>query len=702
MPQQLDANPANDVPLDRPASEWLPGFAASGAFKSFQRIDLSLDATDAETPAASLNTDDGKLTGVQQSATGDLHGFWLPGTKIIGAMSFSRAGDLWQGVDAHGVGTTSSAVGNIHGTCPECLLFFIDYGDTAAQAEQAIEWAEAQPWIDVISNSYGHAGVVPKIYSGSNVDAQRIASERGQTVVFSAGNGFENAYVASNPTTFSSQKGPDWIVTVGAVTPGPDNYYGADSGSDDGSTDGASYSGAGKPVDVAGVGSDYPNAYGAAAVGGTGTSRVRRDLERGADDRRPLRARAVRGAQSPIRPEPGTERRRDGPGRPACRAARRARRCELGDGVLTAVELRTRLLHGAVHTTAGTAVYTAGGPTPTVPATSEEHLPERGPRHLLRPPGRPGQGRVAVRVRPDPRADGRPLADARATRRRVRLDGRRLVLPPAELGRMVARLLRRRRHATARAGLRVAAAQPARGDLSRRPVVMRRLVMALVAVAVLCAPAAAATDAGSRGVVAASKSKTQKKTKKKKRLTVSQKRARCLRKAKRIRSKTRRARSVRACKRRYKLKKRGTAKPPTTPPGPVVTVPPFVDGGIHDATVIAVLDFGFNPYHWDFLAAKMPQNADGEPGNDLPLDRPAADWLPGFDATQFASTRRIDLTLDGTDPDTPSDGLRSDDADKWKTVEASTLDSRNLHWFPGTKVIGAMTYLDEQSATGRQ
>ena len=47
-----------------------------------------------------------------------------------------------------------------------------------------------QPWIDVITNSYGFStGVRDRIYDGGNAEVSRDASERGQTIFFSAGNG---------------------------------------------------------------------------------------------------------------------------------------------------------------------------------------------------------------------------------------------------------------------------------------------------------------------------------------------------------------------------------------------------------------------------------------------------------------------------------------------------------------------------------
>ena len=364
LPQHQDGVAGNDIPLDRPATEWLPGFSGGG-FTSFEPIGLEIDATD---PEATFG-DPVPLQDLPTSTREKRRAFWLPGTKVIGAMLFGDGedkGSLWQGADAHGVGTTSSSVGNLHGTCPECLLFFIDYGATSADAEAAIEWAESQPWIDVITNSYGHGGTVPKFYAGSDVAKQRAATERGQEIVFSGGNGVENAYGASNPTAYSSQKGPDWILTVGAASPGQDNYYGADS-------EGGAYSGAGKPVDVAGVGADYPNAYGATTVSGVGSFGFG-----GSSNAAPtvagLYARSLYLARTALG---GPSRMQAGgviaAGTPVACAVKRPD-CELGDGQLTEKELRLRVLHGAVRSAAGTAFGGQAGQHPTAPPVGEEEL----------------------------------------------------------------------------------------------------------------------------------------------------------------------------------------------------------------------------------------------------------------------------------------------------------------------------------------
>jgi hypothetical protein len=355
MPQQLDAAPGNDLPLDRPATEWLPGMDKA-ELQSYERLPLTLDGADPEAQADGLHATD--TTTIRSSRTGEYHAYWLPGTKFIGAMSFvsEAEDDLWDGVDAHGAGTTSSAAGNLHGTCPECLLFYIGYGD---DPEAAIEWAERQPWIDLISNSYGHGDAVPKVYSGANPVKQLEATERGQTLFWSAGNGFENGYVAPNPTTYSSQKGPDWLITVGASAPGEDNHYDSDG-------DGSAEFGAGKPVDVAGVGISYPNAYSADAVGATGENGFS-GTSNAAPTVAGLYGRALHQARTRLA---GPSRVQDqgtiAIGTPvACGPLNGA--CELADGQLTGQELRTRLLHGAVPSEGGMTAPAGVGELPTAP-----------------------------------------------------------------------------------------------------------------------------------------------------------------------------------------------------------------------------------------------------------------------------------------------------------------------------------------------
>ena len=334
MPQALDKDPSNDLPLDTAPDKWLPGFPdPSKAFASYQPLNLSLDETNANTPVAALDAkDSAEWNKVKKSTADKINYYWMPDTKVIGAVEF--ADNKIHGTPAdHGTGTTSVSVGNMHGTCPECLLFFIDI-NTQADGEAAIEWAEKQPWIDAISNSYGFSlASRDRLYSGSNVNAQRKATERGQTIFFSAGNGQDGSFVVPNTTYYSSQEGPDWIVTVGAISPGTHG----------------SYTGAGKPADIAGIGDAYPSAYGSDTVSGSGSFG-------GTSNATPTIAGTYARALYLARRDMSGASRLQTRGviaRGAYRCAKVRRNCELGDGTLTAAELRRRLFEGAVHTEAG-------------------------------------------------------------------------------------------------------------------------------------------------------------------------------------------------------------------------------------------------------------------------------------------------------------------------------------------------------------
>ena len=338
MPQATDGVPGNELPLERAPHTWLPGFPNPSAFKSYSSLDLTLDAKNPMTQISALDKkDEKKWERVKKSDAKKQHLYWMPGTKVIGALDF--AGNKIHGNEnSHGTGTSSVSVGNIHGTCPECLLVFISYSG-AASGEAAINWAMKQPWIDAISNSYGFSATSAtrdRVYSGSNTKLQKQASERGQTVFFSAGNGHENAFLVPNSTLLSSQEGPDWIVTVGAVSPGAH----------------ASYTGHGKPADVAGIGSGYPAAYGSPTVGTTGsggfggTSNATPQVA-GLYARALFKTREAMNGRNRIQSD-GVIARGAGV---SCGAVRRG--CELRDGKLTVDELRDRLFKGAVHTPAG-------------------------------------------------------------------------------------------------------------------------------------------------------------------------------------------------------------------------------------------------------------------------------------------------------------------------------------------------------------
>jgi hypothetical protein len=392
LASKMPASP--DVPLDRPPHEWLRGFPSPREFAGYESLDLTFEEKD---PNASIETlharDEREWNSVKQSTPKKVNYYWIPGTKIIGAVDFGTS-KIYAPTNTHGTGASSVAVGNLHGSCPECLLVFIDTGNfNQAETEAALEWAESQPWIDAISNSYGHSTVfTDNVYTGSDTEAQRRATERGQTVFFAAHNGHDRSFFVPNNTLLSSQPGPDWIVTVGAVDP----------------TTRGSFTGHGKPADVSGVGLGYPSAYNSPNVGGegsfSGTSNAT-PVVTGIYGRALYEARLALAGPSRTQSKGVIAR-----GRPV-RCANARPDCELGDGVLTAAELRKRFFEGAVHTSAG--MTSGAGITAAPPLGEDEFLNEGhgtyvglldGPKTLLEEIARivdPMLGRAKTLDRPE-------------------------------------------------------------------------------------------------------------------------------------------------------------------------------------------------------------------------------------------------------------------------------------------------------------
>jgi hypothetical protein len=306
--------------------------------------------------------------------------YYLPGTRIIGAVSVGSPDDGFTGTarifddHGHGTATASLAAGDappgpglpaMQGLCPRCLLVIVEGpGDTA------LAWARDQPWIDVVTNSWGltanldfppppfgtsYALLTKAMVQGD--PANRVVG--GKTVLFSAGNGLgvdapdplwrvttAPDYVAPGESTYTSEyTGPDWVVTVGATDP----------------QNGQPIAGSGRPVDVAAAGLDVPAADATSRSGVVSFS--------GTSASAPIAAGVFAGVLLELRRALGD--RAEGPrpdevlgvGLPrACVSSG----CPLGDGVLTRDELQ-RL------------VYTAAAPCPlAVGATcpwSEEQWP---------------------------------------------------------------------------------------------------------------------------------------------------------------------------------------------------------------------------------------------------------------------------------------------------------------------------------------
>lgn len=344
----LDARPS----LPDPASG-LPGFPAASTFASYAPLELTLPTGDADESASLFEADEDAWAALPVSAPDEVHWRHVPGTKVLGIVDFEL--DRSPFMDAgHGARAASAAAGSLYGTCPECLVVLVQVG---VNDEAAIEWTLRQAWIDVVTNSYaftpntGTPADRTFAYAGCDLDLQREAAERGQVWFWTGSNGAA-AGLAPGATLQSCQFGPDWVITVGGIDPR-----------------GASQSWAGKPVDVAGPTEGYPTQGGGTVSNATtmGGTSVATPVNAGTLARALLQARVDLAGPSRLQAEGIVAR-----GAGGCGAA--WPECELGDGVLTARELRERFLRTAVPTAPG---------LNAAPAAPERSLPPHPEADLL-------------------------------------------------------------------------------------------------------------------------------------------------------------------------------------------------------------------------------------------------------------------------------------------------------------------------------
>jgi len=346
--------PDSNLPLDQDPAAWLPGHPGAAGFKSYQALNLQLEIEDNDATTADMHDADlaewQKIQYSEGNTNADVNYYWFPGTKIVGHVAFGGSGAVDTFLtNSHGIGTSSVSAGNIHGSCPHCVLVYVH-----GTVEQANEWVAQQDWIDLQTNSFGHSivggPVRDLIYAKSDTELQRQTTERGQSIFFSGGNGLANDFSVPHTNLFSSEKGPDWIITVGAISP----------------DDGASFSGHGRPADIASLGDGYPSAYSAQ---GTTTAE---GLFGGTSNAAPVIAGMYGEALYRIRKQIGSGRvQKDGviaEGTAGCGAANAG--CALADGKLTVHELREALFRSARYTGTGVTVGTSQvGIYVTIPQT---------------------------------------------------------------------------------------------------------------------------------------------------------------------------------------------------------------------------------------------------------------------------------------------------------------------------------------------
>jgi hypothetical protein len=351
LPQHRNAEPSDDLPLDAPPHTWLPGFPDPGSFASYGPLDLTLPLDPAAETDALIAADSAAWSSVAVSTASSVDFHYVPGTKVVGLVNFHQppvAGNSTQ----HEARASSAAAGSWFGACPECLVVMVG---TAAD-EQAIDWVYRQPWIDVVTNSYGfnslRSGTVADrtfVYDGCDLGLQREAAGRGQATFWSASNGVDAGNVVPGlallpgATLLSCQFGPDWVVTVGGTSPS-----------------GYSQNWAGRPADVAGPTEGYP-VQGGPTIGGNGTmggTSVATPVNAGTYARGLWAARQALAGESRVQADGVVA-----AGPPAACLAP-ATVCPLGDGVLEAAEMRRSYLDAASHTDQGTKAVSlvAAGP----------------------------------------------------------------------------------------------------------------------------------------------------------------------------------------------------------------------------------------------------------------------------------------------------------------------------------------------------
>jgi hypothetical protein len=233
-------NPYNVVFRDRSRlAQRYPGTYLPGYPKNVPALRLTLDAT---SYADALRADCDRVW--KRVQVGRL--YWIPGTKIVGAISFNPAFEIACSgmasstiLDAagHGTMTASRAVATGYGACPQCRVVSVQavedgvgvatLGVDGEMARRGVEWAAANSgWIDAQSNSWGpplpydptgQTGIL----SGDSALAKTVesASQR-QLAFFASGNGAGNLNAPPpRPTLGYAQVTPSAIV-VGGVDSG--------------------------------------------------------------------------------------------------------------------------------------------------------------------------------------------------------------------------------------------------------------------------------------------------------------------------------------------------------------------------------------------------------------------------------------------------------------------------------------------------
>jgi hypothetical protein len=223
---------------DSPRAQRPPWTYIEGYPKNAIRLDLSLDAKDYW---SAVKADCTRVW--SKIKTGKL--YWVPGTKIVGAVSFApqtdidckaaepSAGGRILDDGGHGTMTASRATSSHFGACQHCDVVAVQFptsiplGDlqsSTGAAVRAIKWAaDNAGWIDAQSNSWGPfvPGWDPTGQAGlvtSNPELVRAVQEVSEKhlAFWASGNGAAfRGGVAGHPTLLSPHLTPDAVIVGG-------------------------------------------------------------------------------------------------------------------------------------------------------------------------------------------------------------------------------------------------------------------------------------------------------------------------------------------------------------------------------------------------------------------------------------------------------------------------------------------------------
>lgn len=199
--------PAGDDLQDVPPWEYIDGYPTTA-----RALNLSLDAS---TYGEAITRDDRVWKTAKWNTL-----YWIPGTKIVGAhaVAGSAFADPTPVLDdnSHGTAVASVAAGMVHGSAPDTDVLIVSVEGIGAEP---FEWATRQPWIDIVSNSWGYTGNL--YFNTADHRDSKAAVDAGKVIAFAAGNGASNTRITCDRvlTTTSSTAGPSWVLTVGAASP---------------------------------------------------------------------------------------------------------------------------------------------------------------------------------------------------------------------------------------------------------------------------------------------------------------------------------------------------------------------------------------------------------------------------------------------------------------------------------------------------